>query len=79
VDGTIHQTFYAIATPLGYIHAPIRDALNLDVMALRESGELEKLEKKWWTNTGLCSSGKEQSAAGVRWLFNTAVVVYSLR
>ena len=31
-----------------------RDRINLAVLSLREKGELQKLEKKWWYDKGQC-------------------------
>ena len=39
-----------------------RDRVTLAVLELRENGELQKLEKKWWYDRGECNDGT--SSAG---------------
>ena len=43
---------------LKYIHvissgSPLRDKLNIGILALEEKGTLEKLRNKWWKSGGL--------------------------
>ena len=33
-----------------------RDLITLSVLGLREKGELQKLEKKWWYEKGQCGN-----------------------
>lgn len=40
-----------------------RDRVTLAVLELRENGELQKLEKKWWYDKGEC--GKETQSTKV--------------
>lgn len=42
---------YGIATPIG---SDLRDQLTLAVLKLRESGDLEELQKEWWERRSEC-------------------------
>ncbi|KAJ8298372.1 hypothetical protein KUTeg_024903 [Tegillarca granosa] len=51
VGSNLDSKGYGIATPIG---SELREKLTLAVLHFRESGELEKLKKKWWDNTSEC-------------------------
>ena len=38
-----------------------REFITLAVLSLREDGELQKLEKKWWYDKGQCEQNSDNS------------------
>ena len=47
-------------------HAAVfREAVSLAVLQLRESGELQKLHKKWWYDKGECGGEGEGKVSRV--------------
>ncbi|XP_053207779.1 glutamate receptor 1-like [Panonychus citri] len=67
---------YGVATPLG---SPLRVRLNLEILALKENGDLTKLENKWWYDRSECKSkdSKESSQSELT-LGNVAGCFYIL-
>ncbi|XP_031640639.1 glutamate receptor 1-like [Contarinia nasturtii] len=47
---------FGIATPLG---SPLRMPINYIILSLMESGELTKLQNKWWHEQARCSANKK--------------------
>ena len=41
-----------------------REKVSLAVLQLRESGELQKLKKKWWFDKGECNADAEGKVSG---------------
>ncbi|XP_043461147.1 glutamate receptor 1 isoform X2 [Leptopilina heterotoma] len=67
---------FGIATPIG---SPFRDEINIEVLALKESGELEKLYNKWWYDRTECRHGDKQDATrNELTLSNVAGIFYIL-
>jgi len=50
---------FGVATPLG---SPLRDGINLAVLALKENGELAKLKNKWWYDRTECRQDNKQAS-----------------
>ncbi|KAJ3634545.1 hypothetical protein MTP99_007499 [Tenebrio molitor] len=50
---------FGVATPLG---SPLRDAVNLAVLSLKENGELTKLTNRWWYDRTECIRDKQDAA-----------------
>ncbi|KAK2170552.1 hypothetical protein LSH36_2g10071 [Paralvinella palmiformis] len=77
VGGNLDSKGYGIATPLG---SDLREDINLAVLQLRESGDLQKLQKKWWFDKGECNAeaeGKSSSQSALT-LSNVAGIFYIL-
>lgn len=56
-----------------------RDEINIEVLALKESGELEKLYNKWWYDRTECRHGDKQDATrNELTLSNVAGIFYIL-
>ncbi|XP_014208745.1 glutamate receptor 1 [Copidosoma floridanum] len=67
---------FGIATPLG---SPLRDSINLAVLSLKESGELAKLQNKWWYERTECRhSDKQDTSRNELSLSNVAGIFYIL-
>ncbi|KAJ8957136.1 hypothetical protein NQ318_007352, partial [Aromia moschata] len=66
---------FGIATPLG---SPLRDAINLAVLSLKEDGELTKLTNKWWYDRTECLRDKQDTARNELSLSNVAGIFYIL-
>ncbi|XP_066250045.1 glutamate receptor 1-like isoform X2 [Euwallacea similis] len=66
---------FGVATPLG---SPLRDAVNLAVLSLKEDGELTKLKNKWWYDRTECLKDKQDSMRNELSLSNVAGVFYIL-
>ncbi|KAL1517035.1 hypothetical protein ABEB36_000854 [Hypothenemus hampei] len=66
---------FGVATPLG---SPLRDAINLAVLSLKEDGELTKLKNKWWYDRTECLKDKQDSMRNELSLSNVAGVFYIL-
>ncbi|ERL85395.1 hypothetical protein D910_02815 [Dendroctonus ponderosae] len=66
---------FGVATPLG---SPLRDAVNLAVLSLKEDGELTKLKNKWWYDRTECPKDKQDSLRNELSLSNVAGVFYIL-
>jgi len=77
VGGNLDSKGYGIATPIG---SELREPVSLAVLLLRETGELQKLHKKWWYDKGECASetdGKGSSQSALT-LSNVAGIFYIL-
>ena len=68
---------YGIATPLG---SDLREAINIAVLELTESGFLERLKQKWYYERSECTSvnGKDSSQSTALNLANVAGMFYVL-
>ncbi|KAK9710764.1 Receptor family ligand binding region [Popillia japonica] len=66
---------FGVATPLG---SPLRDAVNLAVLHLKENGELTKLMNKWWYDRTECKHDKQDTARNELSLSNVAGIFYIL-
>ncbi|XP_050512896.1 glutamate receptor 1 [Diabrotica virgifera virgifera] len=66
---------FGIATPLG---SPLRDAVNLAVLSLKEDGELTKLKNKWWYDRTECLRDKQDTSRNELSLSNVAGIFYIL-
>lgn len=67
---------FGIATPLG---SSLRDSINLAVLSLKESGELAKLENKWWYERTECRhADKQDTSRHELSLSNVAGIFYIL-
>nr|QGW50658.1 ionotropic receptor 16 [Propsilocerus akamusi] len=51
---------FGVATPLG---SPLREPINLAVLSLKESGELSKLQNKWWFDKTECKNDRDNPTA----------------
>ncbi|XP_052791388.1 glutamate receptor-like isoform X2 [Mya arenaria] len=68
---------YGIATPIG---SDLRDTLTLAVLKLRESGDLEEMQKEWWDRRSECpikETGQDGGQAELT-LENVAGIFYIL-
>ncbi|XP_056633670.1 glutamate receptor 1-like isoform X2 [Diorhabda sublineata] len=66
---------FGVATPLG---SPLRDAVNLAVLSLKEDGELTKLKNKWWYDRTECLRDKQDTSRSELSLSNVAGIFYIL-
>ncbi|XP_065583580.1 glutamate receptor 1-like [Artemia franciscana] len=67
---------FGVATPLG---SPLRERINLAVLDLKENGDLQRLENKWWYERSECSnSDKQETAQNELSLSNVAGIFYIL-
>ncbi|CAH0545662.1 unnamed protein product [Brassicogethes aeneus] len=66
---------FGVATPLG---SPLRDAVNLAVLGLKEDGELTKLMNKWWYDRTECVHEKQDASRNELSLSNVAGIFYIL-
>ncbi|KAG5896196.1 hypothetical protein JTB14_006644 [Gonioctena quinquepunctata] len=69
---------FGIATPLG---SPLRDAVNLAVLSLKEDGELTRLKNKWWYDRTECSREKQDASKNefiIRNFITTSIAGYLL-
>ncbi|XP_017787276.1 PREDICTED: glutamate receptor 1-like isoform X2 [Nicrophorus vespilloides] len=66
---------FGVATPLG---SPLRDAVNLAVLNLKENGELTKLMNKWWFDRTECKRDKQDASRNELSLSNVAGIFYIL-
>ncbi|XP_034938822.1 glutamate receptor 1-like isoform X2 [Chelonus insularis] len=66
---------FGVATPIG---SPLRDKINLAVLALTESGALEKLRNEWWYDRAECQHREKQDARNELSLSNVAGIFYIL-
>ncbi|KAK3099395.1 hypothetical protein FSP39_003765 [Pinctada imbricata] len=76
VGSNLDSKGYGIATP---VMSDLRDCLTLAVLSLRESGELEKLKKKWWDERSECDApNNKESGQAELTLNNVAGIFYIL-
>ncbi|XP_064610198.1 glutamate receptor-like isoform X2 [Liolophura sinensis] len=68
---------YGVGTPDRF---PLKAELNREVLKLRESGELWRLQQKWWYDRGKCGSvdGKESKKQDALTLSNVSGVFHIL-
>ncbi|XP_065162532.1 glutamate receptor 1-like [Atheta coriaria] len=66
---------FGVATPLG---SPLRDAVNLAVLSLKENGELTKLMNRWWYDRTECKHDKQDASRNELSLSNVAGIFYIL-
>ncbi|KAG8202102.1 hypothetical protein JTE90_010464 [Oedothorax gibbosus] len=67
---------YGVATPLG---SNMRDLLNLAVLSMKEKGDLQRLENKWWYDRSECINGDtKESSQNDLTLSNVAGCFYIL-
>jgi hypothetical protein len=57
VGEAINDRGYGIATPL---QSPLNYYLNLAVLHLQETGEIEQLRQKWWVDNAECKVSKRE-------------------
>ncbi|KAK9891998.1 hypothetical protein WA026_017479 [Henosepilachna vigintioctopunctata] len=75
VGSNLDAKGFGVATPLG---SPLRDAVNLAVLALKENEELTKLTNRWWYDRSQCSNEKQDAARSELSLSNVAGIFYIL-
>uniref|UniRef100_A0A336MVV7 CSON005520 protein n=1 Tax=Culicoides sonorensis TaxID=179676 RepID=A0A336MVV7_CULSO len=66
---------FGIGTPSG---SPLRDAINLAVLKLKEDGTLTKLSNKWWYDRTECLDKHEDTQRNELTLSNVAGIFYIL-
>ncbi|XP_026474738.1 glutamate receptor 1-like [Ctenocephalides felis] len=60
VGNNLDSKGFGVATPLG---SPLRESVNLEILSLKENGELTKLSNKWWYDRTECRHGDKQDAS----------------
>ncbi|XP_060589506.1 glutamate receptor 4-like [Ruditapes philippinarum] len=66
---------YGVATPQ---HFHLKNQLNLAVLKLRETGQLMKLEQKWWYSKGMCGTNKQDATTSALTLSNVSGIFHIL-
>ena len=51
---------------IAHVICRFREDINLAVLQLRESGDLQKLQKKWWFDKGECNAEAEGKVINLR-------------
>ncbi|KAI3378177.1 hypothetical protein SNEBB_004647, partial [Seison nebaliae] len=78
VGQNLNSRGYGVATPPG---SPYKDAINLAVLRLRESGVLTELKQKWWYDRSECggsTNSNRETSQNALTLSNVAGIFYIL-
>ncbi|XP_053400378.1 glutamate receptor 2-like isoform X2 [Mercenaria mercenaria] len=66
---------YGVATPVNFY---LNNQLNLAVLKLLETGQLMKLEQKWWYSKGMCGTNKKDATTSALTLSNVSGIFHIL-
>uniref|UniRef100_A0A914UT28 Glutamate receptor 1 n=1 Tax=Plectus sambesii TaxID=2011161 RepID=A0A914UT28_9BILA len=75
VGSNLNSVGYGVATAFG---SPYKNFINLAILALQETGELKKLENKWWYDRGQCEQGISDGQSASLNLSKVAGIFYIL-